>query len=364
MINDFNKKTEQYLADESFRVWVLQGGFRNPDDPWSQWFSQNQENSREALKAREMILATQVEEAPFADDYFETIRRETLKAVKENKTGYLRPLVWKAAAAVILLCGLLGWFVQNNQKVTQNIAKAPELAPVENLGITRENNTLAIIPVALPDGSSVLLHPKSSLKYTHVPGGNREVRLTGKAFFEVAKDPSHPFFVYAGEMVTRVIGTSFTITAYSSDADFSVAVKTGKVAVSAMPEEEKKSGKDTKNNTVNLVPNELLVFNRETLLFKRKDLKPTEMLRYVPATQISYAFEETPVVDIFHLIADAYGLKIDMPASVFAGCELTTNLTDEPLFEKLDIVCNAVGPGTSYVVEEGHIRVLSNGCNQ
>jgi len=216
----------------------------------------------------------------------------------------------------------------------------------------------------LPDGSSVLLHPKSSIKYSRIAGGSREVRLTGKAFFEVAKDPACPFLVYSGEMVTKVIGTSFTITAYSSDADFSVAVKTGKVAVSAGGSMKKVSGKEAKNTTMNLVSNELLVFNRETLLFKRKDLQRTELLRYVPATQITYSFEDTPVTDIFHLIANAYGLKIDMPASVFTGCELTTNLTDEPLFEKLDIVCNAIGPGTSYVVEDGHIRVISNGCNQ
>jgi len=120
----------------------------------------------------------------------------------------------------------------------------------------------------------------------------------------------------------------------------------------------------TEEKMVNLVPNEQLVFNREKTGFLRKDLASKEMLNFVPPTQDSYAFNDSPVTDIFNQIAKAYGLKIDMDASVFENCELTTNLTDEPLFEKLNIVCNSIGPGTSYVVENDHIKVVSRGCNQ
>jgi transmembrane sensor len=363
MINYSNYSVEDYLSDASFRQWVLDGGFRNEDAAWSQWLSQNPSHTPDALKAREIILAVNISEKPFDEDYFETIRRETLQAVSDKRRSFIKPL-WRAAAAVVLLSGFLGWYLQNNGTSPLQSLQAPVTAPAENIAFTRTNDSETIMPVALPDGSSVLLHPHSDLKYEKSPAGRRIVHLTGKAFFEVTKDPDCPFMVYSGEMVTRVLGTSFTITAYSSDLNFSVVVKTGKVTVSAVPDENESQAETMAVSTVNLVPNEQLVFDRQKMNFKRKDLQRVEMLKYVPATEHSYTFQDFPVTEIFNQIATAYGLKIDMDAAALEGCELTTNLTDEPLFEKLAIVCTSIGPGTSYVVEEGHIRVISKGCNQ
>ena len=50
--------------------------------------------------------------------------------------------------------------------------------------------------VILPDGSSVLLNRHSSLSYPkRFKSDNREVQLTGEAYFEVSKDQKHPFIV-------------------------------------------------------------------------------------------------------------------------------------------------------------------------
>ncbi|GAB2799330.1 FecR family protein [Rhabdobacter roseus] len=360
----FDYKVQDYLADESFRRWVLDGGFRNQDSAWSQWLLQNPDYAGEAMKARDIVLATQLTEEPFEEGYFDTIRRETMGAI-QVKRRFVRPLWWQAAAAVVLVSGLLGWLVFYQAPSPETEVATQENVPAENVPFFQKNTSSAILPVALPDGSSVLLHPHSELSYHYGPAGTREVQLTGKAFFEVLKDPASPFLVYSGEMVTKVLGTSFTVTAYATDADFSVVVKTGKVAVSAPKEKnEATPGNADNQTTIHLVSNEQLFFNREKAHFKRREINQRDMLQYVPATHYAYAFEDTPVAEVFRQIGKAYGLDIDMEESLFSGCELTTNLTDEPLFEKLSIVCSAVGPGTSFVVEEGRIKVLSKGCNQ
>jgi transmembrane sensor len=360
MINYSHYKVTDYLSDESFRQWVLDGGFRNSDTAWSLWLSQNPEPAKEAMKAREIVLASVIREEPFPDDYFETISRETIKAVRAGRSGYIKPIYWRAAAAVVLISAFAGWYFLTKQtsgdiQPEHYSAVTTETIPVS---IYKENKTNTVVPVALPDGSSVLLHPKSTLEYEKEAGGNRTVHLTGKAFFEVTRDPSSPFLVYTGEMLTKVLGTSFTVTAYSGDKDYSVVVKTGKVAVSSISEQP------GKNETVNLVPNEQVIFNRAKSGFNRKDLEAQDLLKYVPATPSSYAFTDTPVTEIFEQIAKAYGLKIELSEALLDGCELTTNLTDEPLFEKLNIVCNSIGPGTSYIIENEHIKVISKGCNQ
>src|SRR5690606_37260897 len=66
--------------------------------------------------------------------------------------------------------------------------------------------------VQLPDGSSVVLHRNSTLKYPQTfDSTKREVYLIGEAFFEITKNAEQPFFVYAGEVIAKVHGTSFSV---------------------------------------------------------------------------------------------------------------------------------------------------------
>jgi ferric-dicitrate binding protein FerR (iron transport regulator) len=47
-------------------------------------------------------------------------------------------------------------------------------------------------------------------------------------FFEISKNQKKPFFVFANEIVTKVVGTSFRITAYDNQPNIEVLVRTGK----------------------------------------------------------------------------------------------------------------------------------------
>ncbi|TQV78890.1 DUF4880 domain-containing protein [Exilibacterium tricleocarpae] len=69
----------------------------------------------------------------------------------------------------------------------------------------------------LPDGSSVTLDTDSELRV----GTMRELRklqlVRGRAFFNVAKDPSRPFIVYAGDKTVRALGTAFQVSMEGED---------------------------------------------------------------------------------------------------------------------------------------------------
>jgi len=77
----------------------------------------------------------------------------------------------------------------------------------------------------LPDGTRVWLNNASALRYpVWFTGATREVELTGEAYFEVAKDATHPFRVHihnspagADGGAIDVLGTSFNIMAYSDE---------------------------------------------------------------------------------------------------------------------------------------------------
>ncbi|HEY9261685.1 FecR family protein [Chitinophaga sp.] len=94
--------------------------------------------------------------------------------------------------------------------------------------------------VQLPDGSKVWLNAGSSLVYP-VPftGRQREVVLTGEAYFEVAHNARMPFRVKANDVLTEDRGTIFNIMAYADEAAVKTTLLEGQVIVTrntqAMP---------------------------------------------------------------------------------------------------------------------------------
>ena len=86
--------------------------------------------------------------------------------------------------------------------------------------------------LTLSDGTRVWLNGESELRFpSEFSGARREVWLRGEAFFEVTKDPQHPFVVTSDYYSATVLGTSFDARAYSP-ADASVTLVEGSVRVS------------------------------------------------------------------------------------------------------------------------------------
>jgi ferric-dicitrate binding protein FerR (iron transport regulator) len=89
----------------------------------------------------------------------------------------------------------------------------------------------------LADGSRVWLNAGSSLRYpVGFQDSVRQVFLEGEAYFEVNHD-GKPFIVSTGSMNTRVLGTSFNISAYADDLEYKTTLLEGKVRVELQGEE-------------------------------------------------------------------------------------------------------------------------------
>jgi ferric-dicitrate binding protein FerR (iron transport regulator) len=84
----------------------------------------------------------------------------------------------------------------------------------------------------LPDGSKVWLDAASSLRFpTSFTGKDRQVELTGQAYFEIVKDTRKPFRVKVNELTVDVIGTSFNIMAYGDEPSVKTSLIQGAVQV-------------------------------------------------------------------------------------------------------------------------------------
>jgi ferric-dicitrate binding protein FerR (iron transport regulator) len=86
--------------------------------------------------------------------------------------------------------------------------------------------------VVLADGSEVWLNASSSLRFpTAFTGNQREVELTGEAYFEVAKNKEKPFRVKVGDMQVNVLGTHFNINAYADESAVKTSLLEGSVKI-------------------------------------------------------------------------------------------------------------------------------------
>ena len=86
--------------------------------------------------------------------------------------------------------------------------------------------------IILSDSTKVWLNSESKLRYPVVfAGDERNVELTGEAYFEVAKDKTRPFKVFAENQVAEVTGTEFNLTAYPDDKLIFTTLVEGRVRV-------------------------------------------------------------------------------------------------------------------------------------
>jgi transmembrane sensor len=89
--------------------------------------------------------------------------------------------------------------------------------------------------VVLGDGTKVWLNAESSLKFpAGFNGEQRNVELRGEAYFEVAKDAAHPFFVkilapWGDGGRVEVLGTHFNIDAYGDEGVVKTTLLEGRV---------------------------------------------------------------------------------------------------------------------------------------
>lgn len=177
-------------------------------------------------------------------------------AALEEETTPLRKNFFKrtgvvVGAAIFIVSGL---FFLNNQ------IKTATLAPTKNIVAQQEVKTPngSRTKIQLPDGSDVWLNAGSELKYNKdFEKGNREVYLSGEAFFDVVRNPKKPFVIHTSSMDVKVLGTQFNVKAYEDDLTTETSLIKGSVAVylNAAPEKEYR-----------LVPNQKLILNNQALI--------------------------------------------------------------------------------------------------
>ncbi|MCB2378877.1 FecR domain-containing protein [Hymenobacter sp. BT635] len=214
------------------------------------------------------------------------------------------PAVLRVAAVILLLIGAVYAFRSFRRELL------PQAPVVVAAGAQKR-------VIALPDGSRVWLNKNSRLQYAADFGGAREVQLTGEAFFEVRKDPQHPFTVLSAASRTRVLGTSFNVRAYPGEDSVEVAVVTGKVAFASRTQPQQDS--------VLLLPG-----MRGVLQAAPKSVAPAPV-RQSAAADANFrawqtgelAFDNASLAHVIRTLRTTYGTPITVADKALLKCRFT-----------------------------------------
>lgn len=118
-----------------------------------------------------------------------------------------------------------------NGEIRYDASGSPHQEILENTMTTPQGGHYQLV---LPDGTKVWLNAASSITYpVAFVGTQRQVKVTGEVYLEVAKNEKMPFSVDVdGKTQVRVLGTSFNINAYPDDGRIRTTLIEGRVKLS------------------------------------------------------------------------------------------------------------------------------------
>lgn len=168
---------------------------------------------------------------------FNKINSRTQKPLRQ---WYQQPAI-RIAASLVIVTSIILLLIPYKQ------SEKPDLLIYQT--VKGENKK-----ITLPDSTLVWLNANTRLEVlSDYAGDFRKVNLVGEAYFQVRPDPERPFIITSGELQTKVLGTSFNVSAYPVLSDIKVAVNTGKVSVSK-----------GNQSLATLTPGKAIHYNRQT----------------------------------------------------------------------------------------------------
>lgn len=153
--------------------------------------------------------------------------------------------------------------------------------------------------MTLPDGTKVWLNAGSKISYSQSFGlVNRLVLLAGEGYFEVAHNEDLSFSVESENVRVKVLGTKFNFRDYPSDAEATVSLAEGSVAMNSQqhPADEQL-----------LKPGQRATVDKQTGKIRVEEYEVTNATQWTSGKLI---FDGEPLQEIVKTLERSYNVKI------------------------------------------------------
>ena len=304
--------------DSRFQRWVQYPG-REETLFWQTWLSEHPEKRQTIEQARSLVLLFRFkEDIPAEGEQEEVWERITESRHAPGTTRQFRlesrwqPFrKWAAVAALLLMSGILFYLLRVDRTVRYHT----------DYGQHRN--------VSLADGTTVIMNANSTLEV--LPnwwgwGESREVRLTGEAFFKVAKKKGFGdkrFIVHTQKVDVVVLGTHFNV--FSRARGSQVVLNSGRVKLQL--------NREGQSGSILMKPGELVGLYEGTENPVKKKVDPE---RYNDWTRQQWIMDGTTLREVTSRIEETFGLEVTFASPDIAQERMTGVISTENLDDLLD----------------------------
>ena len=360
--NDHNN-LEDLLVNSAFCQWINGQSTGVNNTFWDNWLVENPHHLTILTQAKSIVLTLGNQTERLTETEIDSEVARILATVEASKIVQMLPkttpktlpnwLKWAASVALLVAVGL--WFFNNRTIRTPSVFSGVEPTKMDIHNVATDTT------IQFSDGSTAQLKRGSSIQFEKNFTGTQRVvtLLSGEAFFEVTKNPEKPFIVFANDIVTKVLGTSFVVRTSNTEGGMSsVVVRTGQVVVFKKTDFAK--AETEAKDSVLLLPNQQV--SRKTIVTPLViSLVEIPILIEKPVENPNFVFENAPIVDVLKTLEKAYGVKIEANEAVLKTCRLTISLgNQDTLYDKLGVICRVIN--ASYEILETKIKVTGKEC--
>lgn len=228
----------------------------------------------------------------------------------------------KAAAAVVII-GLSSIAIYNYRYDILD-----KIDPVEEHEFASGNDAVKML--VLEDGSVIWLNKNSRITYPEqFRGKQRNIKLQGEAYFQVAHNKEKPFIVKSGSLGVQVLGTTFVVSDALKSNDKAVTVLTGKVSVAAQ-----------QHQIAVLLPNQQVRYDSISRKSRQQQVNAIDAIAF---TKQDIDFRDTPLSQILLALETRFGVQVhynqaDLKERNFSGIIKK----DDKLRDVLDILSSTL----------------------
>jgi ferric-dicitrate binding protein FerR (iron transport regulator) len=278
-------KDKEYKYIENLISRSLNGEFTSEElHELKCWIEESPENKKQYLEIKDIwdlsLMPKSNTEEQLAGFY-----RSQYEKIQKSRRLWIR---YSAAIAAVLLVGLLISIL-----VPQNLNRLlPETTQVFSVPMGSRSKVL------LADGTEVSLNSGSELKYSsNFSSANREVSLSGEAFFHVQTDKEHPFIVKTADFDIKVTGTQFNVNTYTENKIVSTSLAEGKIQIKMNSSDQK----------FDIRPNEKFELNRTD---RKYSIVKADILSEISWKDGEFIFNQISFPDLVKRLERWYNVKL------------------------------------------------------
>lgn len=234
--------------------------------------------------------------------------KKSEKVILLRKTNY-RWLIAAACIAFLLSLGvLISWpfiYGLRQGKLSSSIKIS-----------TNEGDKANIL---LPDSTIVVLNTKSTLEYNRNYYKDREIKLSGEAYFNVTTNPAKPFVVQTDNMDITAFGTSFNVLSYGDEENTVVTLEEGNIQVSFVD-----------NELISMQQNNQLIYNKNS---KEISVNDVDTRMYISWKENRLQFYNTPLKEVMARLSKTFNFDFELMNENLYDYDYTGTFVDESIEE-------------------------------